>query len=301
MPTANEIRKQITDQIVAVLKNGSLPPWRKPWRCDPNSGFPINVISRQKYRGINPLLLELASIRHGFTSKFWGTYRQWEQLRCRVMARPKDVAPGLWGQHIVFWKPVAKTEATEDGEEMEHKFFILKQYCVFNADQVEGAEPFRVGASPVATASPIIPFGEADRAIAATGADIRFGGDRAYYRRSEDFIQIPPRETFALPEFYETVLHELCHWSENRLHWEGSRPMAELVAEIGSCFTATELGLPNAQNMTNHAAYVQSWLQAMQNDSKFIFDAASQASKATDFILSFSRAVKPADEAAAAA
>jgi antirestriction protein ArdC len=53
--------------------------------------------------------------------------------------------------------------------------------------------------------------------------------------------------------------------------------------------------------MENHAAYVQSWLQAMQNDPKYIFDAASQASKAADFILSFSRAAQPADETAAAA
>lgn len=77
--------------------------------------------------------------------------------------------------------------------------------------------------------------------------------------------------------------------------------MAELVAEIGSSFVAMELGLPNAQNMTNHAAYVQSWLQAMENDPKFIFDAASQASKATDFLLSFSRTVKTAEESSVAA
>jgi antirestriction protein ArdC len=250
MPTTNEIRKAITDQIVAVLKSGSLPPWRKPWRSDPNSGFPINVISGQKYRGINPLLLELASIRQGFTSKFWGTFRQWDQLCCRVMARPKDVAPGQWGTNIIFWKPITKTEKRDDGEETEDKFFVLKQYCVFNADQVSGAEPFRVGASPVTMESPVIAFEAADRAISATGADIRYGGDRAFYPRSEDFIQVPPRGTFTAPEYYETVFHELTHWSEPRLQWEGSRPMAELIAEIGSCFTATELGLPTGQNMT---------------------------------------------------
>jgi len=299
MPATNEIRRQITDQILVALKSGSLPPWRKPWRSDPNSGFPTNVISGQHYRGVNPLLLELASNRHGFTSKYWGTYQQWDQLGCRVMARPKDVPAGSWGQHIVFWREVTKTDTDDDGEETEERFFILKQYCVFNADQVSGAERFRVGTSPVNNESPIIPFEEADRAIAATGADIRYGGDRAFYRRSDDFIQIPPRESFALPEFYETVFHELTHWGLPRLKWEGSRPMEELIAEIGSCFTATELGLPTGQNMQNHAAYVGSWLQAMQNDPKFIFDASSQASKATDFILSFSRAVKEEPSVAA--
>ena len=217
------------------------------------------------------------------------------------MARPHDVAPGHWGTGIIFWKPLTKTETDDDGEEREEQFFMLKQYCVFNADQVSGAERFRIGASPVTSESPVVPFEEADRAIAATGADIRYGGDRAFYNRTADFIQVPPQETFSLPEFYETVFHELTHWSESRLKWEGSRPLSELRAEIGSCFAATELGLPTGQNMQNHAAYVKSWILALENDPKYIFDAASQASKAADFILSFSRAAQPADETAAAA
>ena len=32
--------------------------------------------------------------------------------------------------------------------------------------------------------------------MAATGADIRYGGDRAYYHRKGDFIVLPPRATF---------------------------------------------------------------------------------------------------------
>ncbi len=42
-------------------------------------------------------------------------------------------------------------------------------------------------------------------------------------------------------------------------------------------------------DLTNHSAYVQSWLKAFENDPKFIFRAAAAASKATDFILDFSR------------
>ena len=41
--------------------------------------------------------------------------------------------------------------------------------------------------------------------------------------------------------------------------------------------------------MTNHVAYLKNWLQAMKNDSRFIIMASAQASKAADFILSFSR------------
>jgi len=50
-----------------------------------------------------------------------------------------------------------------------------------------------------------------------------------------------------------------------------------------------ELGLPTTTNMTNHAAYLKCWLTGMNNDPKFIFRAAAQASKAVEFVMSFSR------------
>ena len=89
--------------------------------------------------------------------------------------------------------------------------------------------------------------------------------------------------------FYETLLHELAHWSEVRLKWAGSRETQELVAEMAACFVSTELGIPNGEGLENHAAYVQSWLQSMRGDHGFIFRASSQASKVADFLLAFSR------------
>jgi len=56
-----------------------------------------------------------------------------------------------------------------------------------------------------------------------------------------------------------------------------------------SCFIAAELGVPQSDDLRNHAAYLESWLGSMENDPKFIFQAAAQASKAADFILEFSR------------
>ena len=58
---------------------------------------------------------------------------------------------------------------------------------------------------------------------------------------------------------------------------------------MGACFTANELGIPGSDDLTNHAAYLQSWLQAMKNDPKFIFKASTQASRVTDFLMGFVR------------
>lgn len=104
-------------------------------------------------------------------------------------------------------------------------------------------------------------------------------------------MQVPHEERFeSFPAFAETVLHEVGgHWSEHRLGWSGSYAEGELRAEITACFLAAALGLPDGGDLTNHAKYLASWLQALDGDPKFIFRASSAASKAAEFFLSFSR------------
>ena len=138
MATQQQIRAQITQQIITALETGSVPPWRRPWRLGPNAGFPANVVSRKAYRGINPLLLELAATRHDLTSKWWATFNQWKSLGGKVMPRPSHVPAGQWGTQIVFWSPIKKTVTNDIGQEEEDRFFIMKTYTVFNVDQVEG-------------------------------------------------------------------------------------------------------------------------------------------------------------------
>ena len=301
MPSPNEIRTQITSQIVEALTKGDLPPWRKPWRCDRNAGSHANAISKRPYTGVNPLILEVAANRHGFQSRWWATFKQWEQLGGRVVRRPADVPPGRWGTQIVFCKPVTKTEIDDDGEETKDEFLVLRTFTVFNIDQVEGEclDHLRVGHGSLDTQEVEQRFDDAERVITATKAEISYGGNLAFYSAEGDYIQVPHRSQFALPEFYETVFHELVHWSEvpHRLNWDRAGEgysMGELIAEMGGCFLATEVGLPTAGDLTNHAAYLKGWLKAMQNDPKFIFRASSQASKAVDFLLSCSRTTESA-------
>ena len=58
-------------------------------------------------------------------------------------------------------------------------------------------------------------------------------------------------------------------------------------------FVAAELGIPQGEGLGNHAAYLRSWLDAMQGDRNYIFKAAKQASKVTDFLLSFVKQPEP--------
>jgi antirestriction protein ArdC len=209
----------------------------------------------------------------------------------------------------VFCKGVSKVTVNQRGEEEEDRFFLLREYTVFHAEQVEGdgIEEYRVLPR---TGPPFVDYGPAEEVIEATGASIRFGGNRAFYRPVGDFIQLPPRHSFVSPhEFYATALHELVHWSGNasrlaRLDQNarfGSEPYAfeELVAEIGGCFLCSAVGIPQSDDLSNHAAYLGSWLKVLEKDHRAVFRASSQASAAADYIMAFSRSPQTSEEAEA--
>jgi len=281
------VREGITESIIKAIESGETLPWRRPWNCSPNAGRPTSVSTGKAYKGINSPLLQIHSNRFGFSSKFWATYRQWDSLGCQVKSRPKDVERGQWAATAVLYKPV--TKKSKETDETEDKYLLMKSFRLFNADQVEGSEKFQVDES--ALAGDVVPdFAPADELIAATEADIRHGGERAFYRRIEDFIQMPERHRFnPVGSYYETCLHELAHWSESRLDWDhetNGYAMGELVAELASSMLSAELNVPQGESLENHASYLKSWLEQMKGDSSFIFKASTQASKVCDFLLS---------------
>ena len=303
MPSQNQIRESITSTIIEALKSGNLPPWRQPWTNDPNCGAPCNIVSRRRYRGINPLLLRVACTRHQFQSKWWATYRQWKEMGGFVRRRPENVPPGQWGTTIIFFAPIAKLVTNARGEEVEETFPVLRTYCVFNVDQVEGPfDHLRAGHCKLDPSELEQRCEHADQVITATEADVRYGGNQPYYDPRGDYIQMPFRHQFSGFDFYETMFHEVSHWAEHpsrlgRDANEGDKyAFGELVAEISGCYLTSEMGLPASETLDNHLAYLEHWVRSMRNDPRFIFQAASRANKVADYILSFSR-TEEAEEA----
>lgn len=299
MSAQSEIRERVTGEIVAALQQGTLP-WRKPWSDLENGGFPTNAVSKKLYRGINPWILQFASQRRNFTSKFWATYNQWAGIGCQVMKRPSDVPSGSWGTKIIFWKPIKTTKKNAKGDEKESTFPLMREYTVFCADQVEGEaiEKFRTHAPSTAI---VIDFKPAEKVIAATGADIRHvpGGQAAYYRPPQDFIIMPLKSQFAnLAGYYGTVMHEISHWSESRLGFSGSYALGELRAELSAAYLMAAVGVPQvgADVTANTASYLESWIKCLKEDHSAIFKISSAASKAADFILSFSQEAQTEEE-----
>jgi antirestriction protein ArdC len=311
MSKTQQIRDKINAQLVASLESGNTPPWRRPWCLGANAGFPSNVVSKKPYRGVNPLILDLASMRHGFSSKWWGTFNQWKAMGGMVKRRPADVSEGQWGSTGVFWSPVSKTVTAEDGTQEEDKFFVMKTFTVFNVDQVEGdhLDHLRAGHGETGGELPEIDVQGAEDIVTNAGMTVLYGGSQAFYRPSTDIIQMPPKSAFpTVASFAEVLFHEAVHATEHesRLNWSrkikgNSYAMGELIAELGACYLSRELGIPAAEDrMDSHIAYLSNWLKAMKNDTSFIFTAAAQGSKAADFILSFSRTEEAVEEPLAA-
>ena len=293
MKTQAEIRAELTHRMAEALKQGVIP-WRKPWRSIPDPvRLPTNGVTRRPYSGFNILNLQLAAQVHGHPAGLWASFNQWKTAGAFVRRGEKAT-------QIILYKPVTKVEKGEDGQADKTKTFpLLKTWSVFNVAQIEGeiAEQCQATTAPTGTRFEGVDRTEFDRAVAATGADIRYGGNTAaYHRPPKDFVIIPQEERFNdFPAFAETLLHECCHWTEWRTGWSGNYAEGELRAEIGACFLATALGVPTSDDLTNHTSYIQSWLQALESDPKFIFRASAAASKAADFILGFSRPQEQTD------
>jgi antirestriction protein ArdC len=66
------------------------------------------------------------------------------------------------------------------------------------------------------------------------------------------------------------------------------------IAEMGSAFLCAALGIVPT---VRHVDYLGAWLDALREDSRAIFRAASQASKAADWLLARHAAAQRAAEA----
>jgi antirestriction protein ArdC len=135
----------------------------------------------------------------------------------------------------------------------------------------------------------------------ATGIKVTHKGDRAVYSPPpKDCVTLPPKRSFkTMADYYQTRAHESIHWVVNGKRIEVkddlSYPFIELVAEIGSCFLILEQGVPMAEKMLPKSqSYLDHWLKEMGSDPKYIFDAATLASKAVDYLLAFVGKQNPA-------
>ena len=213
-----DVYQSITDQIVASIEAGA-GTFTMPWHRDTSTTMPTNALTGSPYNGVNVIALWAAAEHHGFTTGYWATYKQWSLLGGQVRKGEK-------GSVIVFYKQsTVEVSDSNTGARETKSILYARSSRVFNVTQVDGWQVPR----PVAS-DPVKVCIEAERFVTATSADIRFGGDRAYYRPATDQIQMPDRDRFtgtetidATESYYATLLHELTHNAVTRIMPHGRR------------------------------------------------------------------------------
>ena len=288
MTNRADIYQTVTDTIIAAIEQGLDGKFEMPWHQI--NRIPENAKTGNCYQGINVPLLWVYQIKNEYRLPVWATYKQWAEIGAQVKRGEK-------GAPVVFYKTF-EIEA-EDGQDDPQTRIFARHSTVFNAAQVEGYDSTARAEAP--SPALIENIGSADRLVQESAADIRHGGDQAYYVPAQDYITMPARSMFkdtttstATENYYSTLFHELTHWTGakhrlDRLNTAkfGGKDYAfeELVAELGAAMCCASTGVTSSPR-EDHARYIQNWLHALKSDKRFIFAAASQAQKAVDFLFS---------------
>jgi antirestriction protein ArdC len=283
-----DLYNKVTDQIVASLEQG-VRPWIKPWSAEHAAGRITRPLRANglAYQGINVLVLWGEAVAKGYSAPIWMTFRQALELNAHVRK-------GERGSTVVYASTVTSTGTdAQTGEESEQAIPFLKSYTVFNVEQIEGL-PAHFHAVKEPRLDPVQRIERAESFFAATRADIRNGGNMAYYNIDSDFVHMPPFEAFRDAEsYYAALAHECTHWTRHksrldrdmgRKKWgDAGYAMEELVAELGSAFLCADLDL-TPEVREDHAAYISGWLEVLKHDKRAIFSAAAHAQKAADYL-----------------
>ena len=270
----------VTDQVTAALERGTVP-WQRPWA----DGEHQSLASGKAYRGVNPLLLDIAAVEHEYASPYWLTYKQ-------AVARGGNVKKGEHATLVVFWNRFLPKDQAALPEDEQRRRMVLRYYRVFNAaGQCEGIDV------PETKTRDVVPVDAAESLITRYVDD---GGPRleiradsgACYSPVTDVVNVPPAERFTDDDaYYSTVLHELTHSTGHKSRLDRdivttfgapSYAREELVAELGSAYLSRVVGLD--PTVEQSAAYLKGWIAALKDDPKLIVQASGKAQRAADMI-----------------
>ncbi|MFN4083995.1 MAG: ArdC family protein [Bacteroidia bacterium] len=307
----NDVFKKVAEDLKEMLKSISVNQFNYTWVFFNSK----NPYTNHTYKGFNSLYLSFLCEKYKYNVNKWLTFNEIKQLGATIQK-------GAKASHIIFYtvnfylkgkliKPedlailIKETGKTEQELEVKRKP-ILKIYPVFNCSLINGLPENYYKNDDVFNSPEIFKHDRADLIIQNSGANIQFKlSDTAYYSRSGDYIAMPLKEQFKSVEgFYSTLFHELVHWTgspdrlnrkKGRVFGDNDYAFEELVAELGSCFLCAQLGIKSdKREFNNNAAYLKSWLVALDNDVAFFVKACQYADKAANFLLDFEKVANAA-------
>lgn len=289
-----DVYQEVTDTVIGLLEDNKELTYKQPW-VNITGGKAKNSASQNVYKGLNQLLLSLTMSRREYRLNRWLTFKQVQSLGGSV-AKGERATQITYFKHLYKWNGQKLTFdqyrnlSAQDKLNVEVKSMI-RFYYVFNVMQTYGLDPQFYTKPVTRELSEIEKNDKAEQLLYNTGAEINHvAQDSAFYSPLDDQITLPERKQFdGQEEYYDIVFHELIHWTghQSRLNRKQTQKLdqyayEELIAELGGAFLCADHGFQS--QITNNAAYLQSWLEALRNDKTFIFKASGQAQKAADFV-----------------
>lgn len=308
--------KDKTKQMLVDMYLDSLKKDEIPWRCGwQKLGRHINMASGKRYRGKNALLLSIICEMNGYSDNRWMTYNQITEYREKkgitgpyFSSSAKGTGVPItfygvsiwnseeekWEKPITFEKYRGLISAGKITPDTSIRVVALGTWVVFNCSLVNGIEPLEFNKQPIDHAEYITQI------INSLGVNYKEEGSSAYYNSRTDTVVLPPSKMFKSEQsYYATQLHELSHSTghQSRLNRDlrnsfGSPEYAleELNAEIASSFLCADLGLETVDHeyedaALNHAAYIQNWIQVLENNPEKLFEAINNAQKIEEYVL----------------
>ena len=285
-------RNRLVELYIKSLKEDKIP-WQQDWA---NKERPYNPVTKTIYHGINNLLLNFIALEKGYSDPRWCTLKQANDNKWCINKGAKSVPIEYWmpydkekGKYITWREYQNRCMHQED---VSNVTLYCKTSYVFNAVDVIGIPEYaQEYNNKYIYSSPFI-----QNAIKNLGVNYIEQGDQAYYAPLSDTVVIPEHTLFSSNySYYATQLHELSHSTGhstrlNRTFGDkfGDKEYAkeELRAEIAASFLAQDLSVVcKDEYINNHKAYVQSFLEILENEPNELFKAIKDAEKIHDYIL----------------
>lgn len=322
IPQSEAAVKQFTEMMISRMKEMKASDWKQGWMggTKPMSALPQNLNGRN-YSGLNSLFLQWKTIQNNYNMPVFLTFHQAQEEELRIKAGSKSFPVLYWGSFIKDKDGNKLSEADyrnmsrEEREECKVKWY-LRAFNVFNVDQtnMQEVKPEKYKAlqerfQPQMSmdVSGMYENRAMDRMIDTQGwvCPIRPSdtANSPYYSLTSDTIVVPHKYRFRISdtpqdiykdgmEYYSSTLHEMAHSTgsperlsrfEPKEHDRAKYAREELVAELTAAMVGNTMGF-DKRILDNNAAYLDSWIKALREDSKFLVSVMSDVNKASQMI-----------------
>lgn len=290
------MREEMINSFIDCLKKDTIP-WHRGW----SSERPFNAVTNTEYHGANALWLTYNQQAQLYKDPRWCTFKQ-------AQSKGWKIKQGSKGTKIEFWslydteekRKLTRTEAKQLTNELTAEEFtnrvkpVSNTYTVFNGEQIEGIPLYEIRKN-------VLHLDEflsgRNKLIENMKVGFKEGGNEAFYSMAEDMIVLPKINQFDNEfEYITTFFHEAGHATGHVSRFNREMPSArgtdiyareELRAEIASAFAAQTFGIDYTQNkyMENHEAYIQDYINVLENKPNELFAAIKDAEKISDYLI----------------